>query len=1103
MMNRRDVFVFALSPARVIRSLRGLTLIFALCALPLTVSAQTATATLSGTLTDQNGAIVPEVEVTVINAGTSLQRHAKTNNEGYFTVPLLPPGTYSITARRTGFYTVQVPEFVLNVGDEKTLKMELKVGNVNETVKVTDEPSLISEAPGVATVVDRHFVGNLPLNGRSFQSLINLSPGVVLTKATAQEQGQFSVNGQRADANYFTVDGVSANVGVFPSNNSLQSVAGSTPALSAAGGTNNLVSVDALEEFRIQTSSYAAEFGRTPGAQVQLITRAGTNQFHGSIFEFLRNEKLDANDWFNNARRLPKPPLRQNDFGGVIGGPIIKNRTFFFFSYEGLRLQLPQSRSSDVPSVAARQAAPAAVKPILNAYPVPNGPERLGTNGLPNGFAVFDASYSDPSKLNATAFRIDHSINQKASLFGRYNYAPSQADSRGLGTTTLNTTVHTRAITETLTGGATFSFSSTAINELRLNYSRNSGFQINEADNFGGAVVPADSIIFPAGTSRESDVVSHFITGSANGSFLVGSQTANTQRQFNLVDNLSMARGAHQLKFGVDYRRLTPTLFPNGYNALIQFNGVGTPGAATQPPGSALSGTSAGAVISSSPGKRFPLFTNFSLYGQDTWKMTPRLTLNFGLRWEVNPPPNERTGKDAVTVIGLDNPATATLAPPGTPLWKTTYNNFAPRVGVAFQLSQKPGQELILRGGAGLFYDLGAGTITNAFGINYPFAASKTILNIPFPLSATDAAPPVVGIPITGMMTVAKPDLKLPRVWQWNFAVERALGIHQTVTASYVAAVGRRLLRLERLFGTASGGTLNPAVFSGTAQVFLITNTATSDYHALQVQFKRRLSRGLQGLASYTWGHSIDIASADSFFFNLPSGKSDPGQDRGPSDFDVRHAFNAAVSYDIPRFNAGPIGNAILRGWSIDSIFYARSATPVNVTYTRSLPGIGTQSLRPDLIAGIPLYLSDPTVGGGQRFNNTPPSAAQLAAAGCAAITASAPAKGAFCTPVTARQGTLGRNAMRGFSVYQVDFAIRRQFKFDERIYLQFKAEFFNIFNHPNFADPVGSLSLSTYGTSQSMLGRSLGSGGVSGGFNPLYQIGGPRSVQLSLKLGF
>jgi hypothetical protein len=204
MMNRRDVFVFALSPARVIRSLRGLTLIFALCALPLTVSAQTATATLSGTLTDQNGAIVPEVEVTVINAGTSLQRHAKTNNEGYFTVPLLPPGTYSITARRTGFYTVQIPEFVLNVGDEKTLKMELKVGNVNETVKVTDEPSLISEAPGVATVVDRQFVGNLPLNGRSFQSLINLSPGVVLTKATAQEQGQFSVNGQRADANYFT-----------------------------------------------------------------------------------------------------------------------------------------------------------------------------------------------------------------------------------------------------------------------------------------------------------------------------------------------------------------------------------------------------------------------------------------------------------------------------------------------------------------------------------------------------------------------------------------------------------------------------------------------------------------------------------------------------------------------------------------------------------------------------------------------------------------------------------------------------------------------------------------------------------------------------------
>src|SRR5208282_1663526 len=238
------------------------------------------------------------------------------------------------------------------------------------------------------TVVDRTFADNLPLNGRSFQTLIMLTPGVVVTQTAYDDQGQFSVNGQRADANYFTVDGVSANFGVTGFLPLVQAAGGALPALSVAGGTNSLVSVDAMQEFRVQTSSFAPEFGRTPGGQISIATRSGTNDFHGTLFEYFRNDVLDSNDWFNgytNNPPLPKAEERQNDFGGVLGGPIIKNRTFFFFSYEGLRLRLPQTAISSVPDVGSRQTPnDPAMQQFLNAYPLPNGPEVL-QNGNPTG----------------------------------------------------------------------------------------------------------------------------------------------------------------------------------------------------------------------------------------------------------------------------------------------------------------------------------------------------------------------------------------------------------------------------------------------------------------------------------------------------------------------------------------------------------------------------------------------------------------------------------------------------------------------------------------------------------------------------------------------
>jgi hypothetical protein len=1050
--------------------------------------AQSSTATLSGTVMDEAGALIPAVQITLLNLSTALQRHATTNDEGSYVIPLLPPGRYNVTAERHGFTTVEIRNVVLNTGDQLSLRVKLKVGEIGETVTIVEAPSGVQESAAVGTIVNRNFVEHLPLNGRSFQSLFELTPGVVLTRATFNEQGQFSVNGQRANANYFMVDGVSANVGVSAGSAPGQSAGGSLPALTALGSTNNLVSVDALEEFRILTSTYAPEFGRTPGAQVSIITRSGTNEFRGTLFDYFRNDALDASDWFSNSRGLRRPSLRQNDFGGVLGGPIVKDRAFFFFSYEGLRLRQPQVAITEVPSISARQIAPMALRPFLNAFPLPNGPETQ------NGLAEFSASYSDPASLNATSLRVDIVRSERLALFSRYNYATSETTQRGRTIVpgfsvqavvnpsiaqSLNNLSHARLDTETVTLGATFSLSSATINEVRANWSRARGATRFALDDFGGAVPVQPALLFPPSAPPEDAGFQFLLGGGTNNSFVVGKNVDNLQRQINLVDNLSLIRGAHHLKFGVDYRRLTPVYDSPRYNQSVVYQGI--TGANGSPPGTVLSGIAASVQVFSGAGPRYPVFTNFSAYAQESYPVTSRLSLTYGLRWELNPPPTEAEGNHPFTVQGLDNPPNLTLAPRGTPLWRVTYNNFAPRVGLAYQFSGDEGRELVLRAGLGIFYDLGNGQSAQGFGSVFPFVAVKRFTNVPYPLSPDQAAPPPLSLnPPFGTVVAFDPNLKLPRVLQWNLALEKSLGANQTIGATYVAALGRRLLREDVLLE------VNPNF----PVVRVTRNAARSSYHAMQLQYERRLSRGLQALASYTWSHSIDNASSDSLSRLRIGGVTGQGQgavvanvDRGPSDFDVRHSLTAAITYNLPSPRAaGYVGSALLRHWSIDAILRARTATPVNVVVRSEVIGedLIIELQRPDLIPGVPLYLEDPTAPGGRRIN-----------------------RAAFSVPVQLRQGSLGYNALRGFGVSQLDLALRRQFNLGERLKLQFRVEVFNLFNHPNFGNPVNALNSNLFGQSNQMFGRSLGTGGINGGLSPLYQIGGPRSMQLALKLQF
>jgi hypothetical protein len=1025
------------------------------------------TADLSGAITDSSHAAVPGASITVMKESTGLKRTASSNDEGFYRSAFLLPGSYMVKVEGAGFRVLTNQGVKLDPGQEARLDFTLLPATPKQSVTVRGTASsLQTESPAVGTEVDPQLVEDLPLNGRTFQSLIALAPGVVMPGTLNQLRGQgggIIVNGQRTTANYFTVDGVSANVnmqclGLLCNPRFVGADAGGTaPAYTLLGTTHNLVSLDGMQEFKLQTSTTPAEFGRAAGGQVQVVTRSGSNDFHGSLFDYFRNEALDANDWFANAAGFPRVPHRQNDFGSTFGGPVLKNRTFFFFSYEGLRLLVPGVARIQVPSLSARQAATGAIQQLFNAFPLPNGPQDPVTM-----FALFTGNFPTRTSSDNISIRIDHMVSQKLFLFGRYSEAPSNGSVGGYDV------VSSSASFRSVTLGATLALSPRTTSDLRLNYSRNVADRSFRLVPFGGSVPPPDSLLFPAPYSSPDSSLSLF---NLPLSLRAGHAGENLQRQGNLVSNTSILQGSHSVQFGVDYRYLAPHIGPFNYRPKVRFNSLQR----------AISGITNVTVIQSFDSVTVG-FQDLSLYGQDTWKVTPRLTLFYGLRWELNPAPYAKGHQQLVTLTGYPDLANLQLAPLGTPVYETTYDNFAPRVGAAYQLLRHPGRETAIRGGFGMFYDLGVGNIGNAAAA-FPHLREKDMSVVPYPLSPQNAAPPPpvsLDPPYSDAFDVFGPEHKLPRSYQWNVTVDQRLGTSQVLSASYVGEVGRRLLRENVLFDP------NPRFSS--SQIALTTNGSSSDYHALEIQLQRRMSQRLAALLAYTWAHSLDDTSADEGGDSF----TEPGLDRGPSDFDARHAFNAAVVYNIPRPGGNPALRRVLSNWSIDSIFTTRTALPVNPFVLRGDtgsifgPGFGPAGLdtsifnaRPDLVPNIPLYIYDSTLPGGRQIN---------------------PA--AFTVPVEVRQGNLGRNALRGFPVSQLDFAIQRRFSITEKIKLDGRVDFFNLFNHPNFGIVDANFAYfpplqanPTFGIAASMLNASTD--------DPLYSVGGSRSIQLSLRLRF
>jgi hypothetical protein len=1063
-------------------NLISLLLLFVLC-LPNPTFAQSESGSISGLITDPGGAVIPGAVVTVTDLGTNNAVTTKTGPRGEYSFSTLRASRYKISVTAAGFKDTLVPEVVLHTQDKLAENVKLDIGSASDSVTLTaDSNDQIETSAAVATTVDRQFIENMPLNGRSFQALIALTPGNVTAKTYYTASGQFSIDGQRTDANYFSIDGVSANVGITQGSNVYlgSAGAGASPATSNNGGYNNMVSVDDMQEYKIQTNAFDAEYGRTPGAQLSIITRSGTNKFHGTAYEYLRNDVFDANNWFNNNEGLPRNAEKQNDFGGVVGGPIIPNKLFFFFSYEGLRLRVPETKINVVPTSFARSQASAAVLPLLEAYPLPSAGQ-----DLPGQYTgQFFAAFSNPSTLNASSVRIDYTPTPKLNLFVRGDYAPSSGAQHGAfdfyATSTYSSTISNL---NTITAGATYMLTSSLVNDFRFNISHAKGATTVVPVAFGGATPPSSAYLFQSDPTYNvnTSVFSLFFNDSTT-DYYVGNDATNHQRQLNYVDTLSWSHGKHSFKFGGDFRHLTPT---NGYRPWdigYDFDSVQSL-VQTQIPSYAN-------VDTTDTTELRPVFNNLSFFTQDSWQVTQRMTINYGLRWDYDPPPSESTGHPFYTAINLNDPANVALAPKGTALWTPSKHNFAPRFGFSYIAHQAPGFESVLRGGGGIFYGLGnqqggQGTL------GFPYSRSEYLYGADgtYPLTQAAAAPiPFTLDPPYAFAFAFDPHLRDPRTYMWNLGLQQNLGANRGIKLTYVGNIGSDLLRNEMLTPAMNGN-------ANFQYLDVVTNHDYSNYNAFQFEFKQQLWHHLQVLATYTWSHALDNGSGVALPVPYHT-VYNPDLDYGDSDFDVHDTFTNAVTYELPKLTHGNGAvKYIANGWAVDSLFRSNTASPLTVyTGVFSFGLVYNETAanqRPDLVPGQPIWIPSTTAAGGRVLN---------------------PA--AFSTPADSlTQGNLGRNTIRGFDVWQEDVALRREFPIHGDIKLLFRAEAFNIFNHPLFGDVGvndGRNILTSYGSvnpyfgiSSETLASSLGGGGADGGFSSLYQIGAPRSMQFALKLQF
>jgi hypothetical protein len=964
---------------------------------------------LYGRILDTSEGGIGQADVTVVNEDTGFRRMTQSDPGGMYAVGSLQPGSYKVTVRREGFRTLMRFGVRLSPRGATRADFILPVGSIEETITVYGTAPLIGrDDASTGTRVERGDFDKLPLNGRGLLTLLELAPGTNVIPATRGDAGQFTATGQRPNANYFTVDGVSANTGVTAGGLPAQSTGGSLPSLSAFGSMDSLISLEALQEMRVTTSTSVAEFGRMPGATVGLSSRSGSNEFHAASTYRVRNELFNANDWFGNQAGYGRLPLRLHDFTQAFGGPVKRNRSFFFLSYQRLAMVQPFVWLQPVPSVAAREAAADWSQPLLQLFPAPARPSTAG---------VVEESVAQsrrPAGLQTGGVRLDQSLGARVTLFGRYNDSPSHNQFGMLAVNRLDMR------SQSLTLGVNARAAANLFFDSRANESQTTADSVWSPGD-PCALQPLTESFIGAGT--DCGHVVRFLIGGI-GQLVSGREGMRRQRQFQFVQSVSYRRDKHTVASGVDFRSWRAIRRdPTGTLAVIADDI------------SAISDRRK-LWISQTTGQNGSVAVReTSAWLQDNWQPAARLTIAAGLRWEFNPPP---LSSNQTLFLDLSSNS---VFPGRQPLWKRETANLAPRLGAAWQVT--PGGRTVVRAGGGLYYESSMSIAADILN-GGPLSISSLTSSIHSPASSSLSY---------GFL----PNLRMPRVWEWNVSVEQALGTQSVLSLGYVGSSARRLIRRE------AGGVGS----TFTSIVALTTNHGQSDYHALEAQYRRKMWRGVQALATYTWSHSLDNDSSDSFLLWAAPGPSD----RGASDFDLRHSLVATATYEPAR----------LVGWGLDSVFRARSGFPITVLQAEQYQGIALMNaFRPDLVYGQPLWLSSPGDAGGKRLN---------------------PA--AFAATAPGQQGSLGRNAIAGLGMWQVDLALRREFRFSEQRRLLLRIEAFNVLNHANFGDPSRYLNSPVFGQSISMLNAMLGTGSPGSGLAPILQTGGPRSLQGTVRFQF
>jgi hypothetical protein len=1001
---------------------------------------------------------------------------AKSGDQGEFTVSSLPPGPYRIDVEQTG-YKKYSRLATLQVNQELRLDISLEVGRISEELVVTaPETALRKDSSVVGTVVENRFITGLPLDGRNFLELSLLVPGAspAAQGSASSVRGDFAlnVNGAREDSNSFLLDGV------YNFDPKLNSVGVNPP-------------VDAIREFELLTSTYDSAFGRNGGAQVNVVLKSGSNSLHGVGYEFFRNGALDARNVFAPAGEQA-PKYQRNQFGFALGGPVVKNRTFFFADYEGSRVREGITRVTNVPTLAERigdfsqslfhkpinpfTQQPFSGNKIPDPFINPIGKAIAALYPAPNRNVPFANFVSSPvlrDRDDHFDVRVDHALNKSSELAARYSFADQDLFEPFTGANFpavpgFGDNVPRRAQNFMLS--ETHIFSPALVNEARFAFSRVAAAVTQE----GRGTSINKQVGLPELSKNSRDFGLSFTTISGFSS--LGDEYNNPQQSatnmFQVLDGASYASGKHLLKFGFDFRSVRQNAFRD-----VQSRGFLTFSSQVPITGNALAdlllglpAVTGGARLDNAQHLRTE---SYGFYANDSFRIRPNLTISAGLRYEYNSPP-----VDAFDRANLYDPATGSLVPVGTKgIPRSGYsadrNNWAPRVGLAWTVGSKG--NTVLRAGYGVYYDQSSLAPSEGLYFNSPFFDFNLYFSLPgLPLTLNNPFPSFFPVPLPHSAFGFQRDLRTPYLQQWNAGVQQQLGKSRILEIAYVGSKGSKLITARDINQPkASPASPNLRPNPQFDDITFEESSANSNYNSLQVRFQQRLDFGLSVLSSYTWSKSIDNAS--NFFSstgdpNFPQNSLNTAAERGRSNFDVRQRFSLSYGYDFPCgksrtfiANSGFL-STLLAGWQTFGILSLQSGRPFTVAILsdidnsntgRSTLGFGAND-RPNVVGSAELSHPAP-----DRWFNT----------------------SAFAFPAFGSFGNAGRNILDGPGFANFNMSILKTTKLKEGLNLQLRAEAFNLFNHPNFDLPDNFVGSPTFGR--------------------IMSAGSPRHIQFGVKLLF